>query len=527
MGSYTSRMVDTIEADSRSTTESDSDDSDSEMDYAEIFQRLVNRYINGQVSSHHEEYYPSRLPKIKHKPSTSQLDTSDYSFITKQASGLLSKRKLPGSDIATMILNREKGLCTYNSFSNANKCRIANWFLPNEMKKFCTYDGKVFCGNFSKNGNYFITASQDQHIRLYNTSTGQYQQIKTVRARDVGWSIIDLAFSPDQEHFVYSTWSTSLHICPVNGDEDKQEPLCLVKSGRRFCVFSVAFSSDGKEILGGANDGFLYIYDRHRNQRSLKIHAHEYDINSVSFADDSSHIIYSGGDDGLIKVWDRRTLDEESLPKPVGVLAGHMDGITFINSRGDGKHLISNSKDQSIKLWDVRVFSSDSAARNTLRAVHDQTWDYRWQGVPKKLYNKDQLEGDTSVMTYRGHIVTRTLIRCRFSPAETTGQRYIYTGCGSGRLIIYDALSGKIKREYRNHTACVRDVAWHPSRNEIMTSSWDGTVGQWYYAHKEPVQKKSNSKNEKYNRSENIRRSLRLAMKKQKERDSENNAQDT
>lgn len=38
-------------------------------------------------------------------------------------------------------------------------------------------------------------------------------------------------------------------------------------------------------------------------------------------------------------------------------------------------------------------------------------------------------------MTYRGHIVTRTLIRCRFSPIETTGQRYIYTGCGAGRLV--------------------------------------------------------------------------------------------
>lgn len=74
----------------------------------------------------------------------------------------------------------------------------------------------------------------------------------------------------------YKTLLTSLffflvHICPVKGDPDKQEPLCLIKSGRRFCVFSVAFSSDGQEILGGANDGFLYIYDRQRNQRSLKV----------------------------------------------------------------------------------------------------------------------------------------------------------------------------------------------------------------------------------------------------------------
>lgn len=75
---------------------------------------------------------------------------------------------------------------------------------------------------------------------------------------------------------------------------------------------------------------------------------------------------------------------DESSPKSVGILAGHMDGITFIDSRGDGRHLISNSKDQSIKLWDVRVFSGEKAAEKSLKAVHEQTWDYRWQEVPRK-----------------------------------------------------------------------------------------------------------------------------------------------
>lgn len=60
-----------------------------------------------------------------------------------------------------------------------------------------------------------------------------------------------------------------VHICSIN--EDKQEPLSLLNSSRRFCIFSVAFSNDGKEILGGSNDGDLYIYDRELNQRTLKV----------------------------------------------------------------------------------------------------------------------------------------------------------------------------------------------------------------------------------------------------------------
>ena len=39
---------------------------------------------------------------------------------------------------------------------------------------------------------------------------------------------------------------------------------------------------------------------------------------------------------------------------------GHLEGVTFIDSRGDGRHLISNGKDQSIKLWDIRKMSSNA-----------------------------------------------------------------------------------------------------------------------------------------------------------------------
>ena len=34
--------------------------------------------------------------------------------------------------------------------------------------------------------------------------------------------------------------------------------------------------------------------------------------------------------------------------------------------------------------------------------------------------------------------------RCHFSPAHTTGQSLIYTGCAAGRVVIYDLLTGEI-----------------------------------------------------------------------------------
>lgn len=74
-------------------------------------------------------------------------------------------------------------------------------------------------------------------------------------------------------------------------------------------------------------------------------------------------------------------------------------------------------------------------------------------------------------MTYRGHSVLNTLIRCRFSPQFSTGQRYIYTGCAAGRVVIYDVLTGKIEKVLKGHRACVRDVSWHPYRPELVSTS--------------------------------------------------------
>merc|ERR1719431_719154 len=132
------------------------------------------------------------------------------------------------------------------------------------------------------------------------------------------------------------------------------------------------------------------------------------------------------------------------------------------------------------ELWDIRKFSSTGAIENSKHAVSNQRWDYRWQRVPRHVVNsKARVEGDTSVMTYTGHTVLQTLIRCHFSPEFSTGQRYIYTGCAAGRVIIYDLLTGNIVKVLSGHKGCVRDVSWHPYLPELFSSSWDFSVTKW------------------------------------------------
>eukprot|EP00818_Percolomonas_sp_WS_P009579 CAMPEP_0117455138 /NCGR_PEP_ID=MMETSP0759-20121206/11197_1 /TAXON_ID=63605 /ORGANISM="Percolomonas cosmopolitus, Strain WS" /LENGTH=565 /DNA_ID=CAMNT_0005248417 /DNA_START=193 /DNA_END=1890 /DNA_ORIENTATION=+ len=388
-------------------------------------------------------------------------------------------------------------------------------------------DASLFCGQFSKDGDIFVSACQDQVIRLYNvddvqeilrdnqqrrlntqratagdgaprlsninspptTATNTDDQMhdidddiervpsayREVYARDIGWSIIDVNFSPDQRHLIYSSWSPFIHLIDITtGHESTHVPLNLDPEGR-FCGFSIQFSPNSKEILVGGSNGHIYIYDLERNRRTLGVDAHDGDVNTVKFAQDNDdNVFYSGSDDTTCKIWDRRVLSE-AADRPVGVLNGHSAGITHIDSKGDGRYFVSNSKDQTLKLWDIRRMCDPQDAPLRISPNISRYYDYRYQVIPSR-FTYCSNPNDQSLTTYTGHRILRTLIRCYFSPMETTGQRYVITGSFDGSVFIYDLLTGKIVQKLTSHAEVVRDCAWHPRMPFVWSSGWDGMV---------------------------------------------------
>jgi len=215
---------------------------------------------------------------------------------------------------------------------------------------------------------------------------------------------------------------------------------------------------------------------------ALRVMAHDDDVNAACYAEsDNNNTIISGSDDCTIKLWDRRLLGKQK--EPVGVLLGHMEGITHLCSKGDGRYFISNSKDQTIKLWDIRSMCSAQKAKEL--SVRRGTFDYRYGEQSFGRNRRDVLNGrnahpsDMSLMSYRGHKVFQTLIRAYFSPSATTGQKYIYSGSYDGTTYIYDALTGEVVETLKGHLATVRDVSWHPDEPIIASASWDGSVVIW------------------------------------------------
>ncbi|KAD6120163.1 hypothetical protein E3N88_11434 [Mikania micrantha] len=385
-----------------------------------------------------------------------------------------------------MLAGREGNYSGRGRFSSADRCHILNKYLPVKGPSIVDHlTTRAYVSQFSNDGSLFVAAFQGSHIKIYNAEMGWKLQ-KNIVAKSLRWTITDTSLSPDKRFLVYATMSPVVNIVNIgSAATESHANVTEIHEGLEFSgdhgggysfgIFSVKFSNDGRELVAGSNDDSIYVYDIEANKLSLRIQAHMSDVNSVCFADETSHLIYSGSDDNLCKVWDRRCL--RSRGKPAGILAGHLEGITFLDSRNDGRYFISNGKDQSIKLWDIRKMSSNAPRTPGFR---NYEWDYRWMDYPHRARDLKH-PSDQSVATYKGHSVLRTLIRCYFSPEHSTGQKYIYTGSHDYCVYIYDLVSGAQVARLLHHKSTVRDCSWHPYYPTLVSSSFDGGIAKWEF----------------------------------------------
>jgi len=263
------------------------------------------------------------------------------------------------------------------------------------------------------------------------------------------------------------------------------QALDLLPASGLFCIFSIATGSGPTSgtIAAGTNDNSVYLYDLETKRRMDHIaRAHFDDVNSVCFDSRNGDILYSASDDGICKVWDLRCAVSSQA---VGYLIGHRAGLTHVEGKGDGVMVLTNSKDQSVRMWDLRKMDTERV-HVPLREHVETKWDYRFETAPSNDMSVKVFEGNVEqelsrgcVAAFYGHSVLQTLVKAHFSPRRTTGRRFIYTGSSTGDVCIYDTHLLEAHDVFRAHTGVVRDCAWHPHVPMLITTSWDCTIGFW------------------------------------------------
>lgn len=431
---------------------------------------------------------PNRFPKIPSEKGRELMDSGTFGATDLRTP--LSARKR----IARRILDREMGLGDTVS-RQVNQNLMAQSMIPTtDSEIIINYDQPVYSGQFSADGNFFYACVKDFKVRMYDTSNPyNWKHYKTVVFPFGAWTLTDASLSPDNKWLAYTSIQSNVCLAPTDPN-DTGEPYMLNLAGgsarnanwrTEFGIWSIRFSGDGRELVAGTNANSIVVYDIESRQVLHQIAGHDDHVNAVCFADNSSpHILYSGSDDATIKVWDRRSMGDG---REAGAFVGHIEGLTYLDSKGDGRYILSNGKDQSMKLWDLKMMYTTARFNELNPRQHTRysDFDYRWETYDDT--NWFPHPNDNSVVTFRGHKVLRTLIRCHFSPPGSTDSRYVYSGSHDGKVYIYNmdatiasvidvkettahvrALPNRWKRHmhersFRGWATCVRDASWHPN----------------------------------------------------------------
>lgn len=412
----------------------------------------------------------------------------------------LLARELAGSYAPCTTHIHASHVKSTRSIQPPTQTKLGQHYIPNQRlgHTMAQFDSRAYSGQFSQDGKFFYTCCQDFTIHLFETQDPhKFSEYKVIPAHIGRWTITDASLSADNRFVAYSSITPIVHVASTLHDNEAHFALDF-SQGRYdgFGIWSLRFSGDGRELIAGTSSHCIYVYDVEANRVVVSQSGHEDDVNAVCYADtQSSHVFYSGSDDTFVKVWDRRAM-RNGRGKSAGVLVGHTEGITYVASKGDGRYCLSNGKDQTMKLWDIRMLMSEAEVGALSRVDYRESWDYRYMRYPGSKTKKHP--HDRSVCTYNDHSVKKTLIRCHFSPMHTTGQRYVFSGSDDGHIHIYGLDGTKVETlnassavqpgrmdvnddpfdmlnwQRTNGIAVVRDASWHPDLPFITATTWNG-----------------------------------------------------
>ena len=307
---------------------------------------------------------------------------------------------------------------------------------------------------FSPNGEYVLTASDDDMAKLWDARTGA--ELHSFQHED---DVNSAAFSSDGKHI-------------LTASDDKTAKLWDACTGaelhtfqHKYAVNSAVFSSDRKYILTASNDKTAKLWDV-SSGAELHTFQHKYAVNSAVFSGDGKHIL-TASDDKTAKLWDAISGAELHTFR-------HEDDVNRAVFSSDGNHILTVSDDNMAKLWDARtgaelhtfqheddvnsaVFSRDGKC--ILTASDDNTAKL-WDAI-----------GGAELHTFRHE---DDVNRAVFSPDGSL----ILTAGGDGNAKLWDVKSG-VEIHVFHQYFYGRVAEFSPDENYVLLANEKYSVAVW------------------------------------------------
>ena len=207
-----------------------------------------------------------------------------------------------------------------------------------------------------------------------------------------------------------------------------------------------------------------------RKSERNRLLGHNMRVTSVSFSRDG-RTLASGSRDNTIKLWNIRT------GKEIRTLQGHNSRVSSVSFSRDGKTLASGSDDKTIKLWNVetgqeiRTFKGHNSIVYSVSFSRDgKTLASGSDDKTIKLWN---VETGQEIRTFKGH--NGSVFSVSFSPDGKT----LATSSGDNTIKLWNVETGQEIRTLSGHNSFVYSVNFSSDGKTLVTGSGDKTIKLW------------------------------------------------
>lgn len=192
---------------------------------------------------------------------------------------------------------------------------------------------------YDPKGRYIATASSDKTIKIWDPESGEELRALTGHTARVS----ALAVSRDGALLASASYDGTVRLWrPLGGS------LVKVFHGSGD-LNDVAISGRGLKIAAVSEGGAGFVWSVASGERMARLSGHG-KLFGVRFVDEGRKVA-TVGLDGVVRLWSAGT------GKVVSEITGHEGGVRGIDVSGDGTTLVSGSRDNTARVWDVATGS--------------------------------------------------------------------------------------------------------------------------------------------------------------------------
>lgn len=302
--------------------------------------------------------------------------------------------------------------------------------------------------NFSLNGQFLATGSDDATTRLWSIKEGKVPFDHVVRYCSA--SVLSMAWTvskTDDQLLLYGT--SNRNICVWNAS--KGEEIITMQSDVQYpCIVDLACSPSSSMFVCALASrhqphGALMTWDLATGQvrHSLPIVPQTTRVNALSLNRDGTRLL-AGSSDGMIRLYDLRQ------SRAVNGWQAHENSITEVQFTQDEKSLLSVSTEDTIVHWDLRI----GCAWGTKQDIIEE-------------FKIQQVQDD----------------RRRHISFDKSGKMFLSSSSFGNAANLFTFRNSNMIGQVSGHNASVYDVSWHPTFTHSLcaTASGDCTVRLWKY----------------------------------------------